>query len=171
MIYIFFLVLQLLMAGFMLYLLLAFVTGAPFVPSQTNTARRMVELAQLKKGMTIYDLGSGDGRILFLAAAQGARAIGIEINPYLVWYARVRAALSPWRTHISLKWESLWKTRLHDADVVFVYLLPWRMQELAAKLERELKSGSLVVSNSFIFPKWKQIRCDDQKHVYVYEVR
>lgn len=171
MIYIAFLLLQLLMAGFMLYLLLAFVTGAPFVPSRINTARRMVQLAKLKKGMTIYDLGSGEGRILFLAAAHHVNAIGIEINPYLVWYTRLKTFFSPWRKHIQVRLENLWKANLRDADVVFVYLLPWRMEELAAKLERELRPGSLVVTNSFIFPHWKQIRQDTTAHVYVYKMK
>lgn len=161
---------QILLAAFMLFLLLAFVTGGPFVPSSRTTASSMVKLAHLRKGMVIYDLGSGDGRLLFLAARQGARAVGVEINPYLVALTRVKALLSPYRGRIRVIWGDLWRTDLKEADVVFVYLLPWRMEALAAKLKKELQPGSLVVTNSFIFPNWKILRQDEMQHVYVYQI-
>lgn len=154
----------------MVYLLIAFITGAPFVPSQMNRAKRMVALASLTKKSLIYDLGSGDGRLLFLAAEKGAMAIGVEINPYLILYTRLRVFFSPLRKQIEVKWKNLWTTDLSGADVVFVYLLPFRMNELAAKLQRELKPGSLVVTNSFIFPNWKIFRSDAINHVYVYRI-
>lgn len=165
-----FLFVQLAFAGFMLYLLIAFVTGGPFVPSQMSRAKRMIALAKLSSKSVVYDLGSGDGRLLMLAAQKGAHVVGVEINPYLVWYSRLRAFLSPRRNRIRVLWKNLWKTDIHEANVVFVYLLPFRMNELAAKLKQELNPGSLVIINSFIFPGWKILRQDATHHVYVYEV-
>ncbi len=153
-----------------MYLLLAFMTGAPFVPSQMARAHKMVELAHIQKNQTIIDLGSGDGRLLFLAAKKGANAIGLEINPYLVWYTRFRAAFSPYRSHIHVWCKNLWKADVSAADVVFVYLLPWRMDELATKLQKELKPGALVVSNSFIFPGWPIVAQDPALHVYAFRI-
>ncbi len=162
--------LQLAFAGFILFLCVAFVTGGPFVPSSKNSVRAMIMLARLHPGQTVIDVGSGDGRVLFDAAKKGVKAMGIEINPYLVLYTRFRAFLSPYRGNITVLWKNLWETDLSMADVVFVYLIPWKMDVLAAKLKRELAPGSLVVSNSFIFPNWPIIRQDKKHHAYVYKV-
>lgn len=82
-----FLVFQILFAVFFLYLCVAFVTGAPFVPSTQKTSECMIALSGCKAGENIIDLGSGDGRLVRLAAAKGAHALGVEINPFLVWYS------------------------------------------------------------------------------------
>ena len=161
MIYLFFIGLQILFAGFFLFLCLSFVTGGPFVPSSKHAVEAMIKLADLKAGQTVIDIGSGDGRVLFEAAKEGARGIGIEINPYLVLFTRIRAFLGPYRGRITV---------LSQADVVFVYLIPWRMEDLAEKLEDELKDDALVVSNSFVFPGWKIVRSDEQHHVYVFQI-
>ncbi|HLD24373.1 MAG TPA: hypothetical protein VJB96_00430 [Patescibacteria group bacterium] len=170
MIYLFFIGLQILFAGFFLFLCLSFVTGGPFVPSSKHAVEAMIKLADLKAGQTVIDIGSGDGRVLFEAAKEGARGIGIEINPYLVLFTRIRAFLGPYRGRITVLWKNLWKADLSQADVVFVYLIPWRMEDLAEKLEDELKDDALVVSNSFVFPGWKIVRSDEQHHVYVFQI-
>lgn len=144
------------------YLVLTFLTGAPFVPSTTRSSKAMVELAHLKAGMTIYDLGSGDGRILREAAKRGVKAVGIEINPFLVLWSRLQG--------LSVKWQSLWKADIRHADVVFIYLLPMHMKKLEAKLKGELHPGALIVSNSFVFPGWKIVRRDIQNHIYVFQI-
>ncbi len=172
-----FLILQLSFAIFIFYLCIAFVTGAPFVPSTNPTAQAMIKLAGIKPGMKVYDLGAGDGKLLFLAAREGATAIGLEINPLLVlwvwikiWIKRVFSKSFNPADGVTVRWKNFWKADLSDADVVFVYLLPWRMERLAAKLKKECKPGTLIVSNSFIFPKWKIVRQDKTNHVYVFRV-
>lgn len=163
-----FLLLQLLLAGFFLFLCLAFVTGGPFVPSTKKAVDAMVTLAKIRPGQTVIDVGSGDGRVLFAAAKQGAFAVGIEINPYLVRFTQLKAFFGPYRGRIRVRWQNLWTADLTSADVVFVYLIPWRMEDLAAKLKRELKPTAIVVSNSFVFPKWKVLRRDTKNHVYAF---
>lgn len=165
-----FLLLQLLMAGFFLFLCLAFVTGGPFVPSNKKSVEAMVNLAHIQKGQTIYDVGSGDGRVLFESAKHGAKTYGIEINPYLVWYTRILAFFGHYRGNVTVVWRNLWNTDISRADVVFVYLIPWKMDVLAEKLKKELKPGSLVISNSFIFPGWKILRKDTVHHVYAFKI-
>ncbi|MCL4200836.1 50S ribosomal protein L11 methyltransferase [Patescibacteria group bacterium] len=165
-----FLIIQLIMAGFFLFLCLAFVTGGPFVPSSKTSVMAMVKLANLRSGQTVFDVGSGDGRVLMAAARQGAKAVGIEINPYLVWYTRFRALWRPYKGKVTVLWQNLWTTDLSRADVVFVYLIPWKMADLAAKLKKELKPGALVISNSFIFPGWKVVRKDTDHHVYAFVI-
>ena len=165
-----FLLIQLFLAGFFLYLCIAFMTGGPFVPTRNSSVDAMIRVAGIRNGMTVVDLGSGDGRVLLAAAREGAYAVGFEINPYLVWYTRLRAFLSPQRGMISVYWKNLWRADISRADIVFVYLIPWRMKELAGILNRQLKPGSLVISNSFIFPDWKVIRKDTVNHIYVYRL-
>lgn len=165
-----FLIIQLGFFFFLFYLCLAFVTGAPFVPSVNPTAAAMIRLAHITPGSMVYDLGSGDGRLLLLAAGKGARAVGFEINPFLVFWSTLKAFFSPYRNHVNTIWKNFWKADISRADVVFVYLLPWRMEALGKKLKEELTPGALVVSNSFIFPNWKIIRQDAKAHVYVFRV-
>lgn len=155
---------------FLFYLCLAFVTGAPYVPSVSPTATAMIRLARISPGTTVYDLGSGDGRLLLLAAGKGARAVGFEINPFLVFWSTLKALFSPHKGVVKTIWKNFWKADISKADVVFVYLLPWRMEALEKKLKEELRPGALVVSNSFIFPDWNILRQDAKTHVYVFRV-
>ncbi len=165
-----FLVMQLLFALLFFYLALAFLTGAPFVPSTNTVSVTMVNMAQLKKGNRIYDLGSGDGRLLFLAAARGAKTIGLEINPYLVLYSNLKAMFSPFRKTVRTYWKNFWATDFTNADVVFVYLLPWKMEKLEKKLLKEMKPGSKIVSNSFIFLHLPCTKKDPINHVYLFTI-
>ena len=141
---------------------IASLTGAPFVPTKNAPADAMIRLAGIKKGDTIYDLGSGNGKLLLMAAKKGARTVGFEINPILVLFSNVRGAHT--------RWKNFWHADIHDANVIFIYLLPWKMDRLADKLKQELKPGTTIVSNSFIFPGWKILRQDKQNHIYVFRV-
>lgn len=170
MIQVFFILLQSLFIIYLIYYIVAFLSGAPFVPSSNATASSMIALARLKKGMVAYDLGSGDGKLLHKIAETRAMAIGIEINPLLVCYSLIRALASPQRSRITIRWKSFWTISFHDADVIFIYLLPLRMEHLEKKLATECKKGTIVVSNSFLFPHWQLFRQDDANHVYVYKI-
>lgn len=164
-------IVNLFFAILLLFLCMAFWTGAPFVPSTKKTAKAMIDQAKLKSTDTVYDLGSGDGRLLFLAAKKGIKkGIGVEINPWLVIFTNLRILFSSYRTTLSCQWGDFWKKDFSSADVVFVYLLPWKMEALQKKLQKELKPGTRIVSNSFIFPHWKQAASDPVNHVYVFEV-
>lgn len=165
-----FLFIQLALAIFIFFMVIAFVTGAPFVPSTTPTSLSMIDLAHITPGMKIYDLGSGDGRLLFLAANAGAKATGYEINPWLVLFTNIKAFFSPYRKVIRAYWRNFWTANVSDADVIFVYLLPWRMDELEKKLFGRLPKGALIVSNSFIFKDRPVLRKDEKNHVYVFRV-
>lgn len=162
---------NLLFAILIFYLLIAFLIGAPYVPSTKLTANAMIRLAEINKNSIVYDLGSGDGRLLNLALKQGAqKVIGYEINPYLVLASRFRFLLKPYRNKVQIYFKNFWHAKISDADVVFIYLLPWRMEKLKQKLLTEVKPGSLVISNSFIFPAWKPYKSDPINHVYVFKI-
>jgi hypothetical protein len=168
--YILFSILNILFALAILYLTLAFITGAPYVPSTNRAAQSMIDLAQIKPGMKIYDLGSGDGKLLLLAAGKKASATGFEINPFLVILSKIRSLFSPDKKLIYISWKNFWTAKLSDADIVFIYLLPWRMEKLADILAKQLKPGAIIVSNSFIFPNWPIVRQDRNNHVFVFQI-
>ena len=166
-----FLLIQIFFLILIFYLGIAFLTGAPFVPTTNPAASAMMRLVPIRKGrMTVCDLGSGDGKLLFLAAGKGARAIGYEINPFLVILTYFRKIFHPDGSLVSCRWKNFWKADIRNADVVFVYLLPWRMAQLEKKIMKETKAGTVVVSNSFIFPHLKKIDADETHHVYVFRV-
>ncbi len=157
-------------ALFILFLTLAFVTGAPFVRSSRQATDAMIRLATIKPGMKVYDLGSGDATLLFRAAALGATAVGLEINPFLVLWSRLRVLVSPYRGKITVHWQNFWRADLGDADVVFVYLLPWRMETLENLLKKRCRKGTRIISNSFIFPTLKPIEKDTSAHVFSFHM-
>lgn len=167
---IFFLILNICFALFILFLTLAFVTGAPFVRSSKKATDAMIRLARLKRGMNVYDLGSGDATLLFRAASLGATAVGLEINPFLVLWSRLKIFLSPYRNIITVRWKNFWRSDISDADVIFVYLLPWRMEALETLLKNKCKPGTRIVTNSFIFPALQRIEEDKEAHVYSFSV-
>jgi ribosomal protein L11 methylase PrmA len=165
-----FVILQLAFAFFFFFLVLSFYTGAPFVPSQSKSAKRMMELAHITKGTRVIDLGSGDGKLLFLAASHGAMAKGFEINPFLVLFTNIKALLSPYRTQVRAVWKNLWSAHLSDADVILLYLIPWKMDKLERKILAEAKPGTKIISNSFIFSHIPCTTKDEDNHVYGFTV-
>jgi len=143
-------------------------TGAPSVPSSPAAVEAMCALAELRPGLTAYDLGSGSGRVLRAAAARGARAVGLELDPFKVFQSRMLAWASPDRDRISVLWKDFRAADLAEADVVFVYLTAGKMAGLRAALKGRLKTGALIVSNSFVFPGLEPERSDEANKVYAY---
>ena len=126
----------------------------------------MMELAEIHPGMRVIDLGSGAGRLLFLAAEKGAVAIGYELNPFLVWWTRLVASLK--KATVVVEQRSLYQADLHEADVVFAFLFPKPMKKLAPKLFQELKPGARIISYVFSIPGQTPIA--KQEGIYVYRV-
>jgi predicted RNA methylase len=116
----------------------------------------MLKLAGVTSADTVYDLGSGDGRILILAAKKyGARGVGIEIDPKLVAEARKNAAAAGVADRVTFRQEDLFKADLSNATVVTLYLSTTINMRLQPKLLRELKPGSRVVSHRFLMRDWE----------------
>lgn len=145
--------------------------GAPWVPTKLRTARRMLELAQVQPGETVYDLGSGDGRILVLAAREfGAKAVGIELDPVRVAWTRGLVLLLGLRGKVEVISGDFFNQDLHQADVVACYLFTRTNQRLTEKLNEELRPGTRVVSHAFPFPDWELVKEDLDHRVYLYQI-
>jgi precorrin-6B methylase 2 len=123
--------------------------GVPFVPTPQHLVDAMVELAELKPGDRVYDLGAGDGRTLITAvkAQPLIRATGFEGAP-LVW---LLGMLRTWnaRNRIAFMRKNFYHQDLSDADVIFTYLSPEAMQKLMKKFGQELKPGTKIISHAF----------------------
>lgn len=140
--------------------------GAPYVPSSRKRVKKMIEMADLKSGENVVDLGSGDGKILIEAAKMGCFATGLEINPFLVWFSRFRAARKGLSGKIKILRHDFNKYPLNETDVVFVYLWPETIDKLSVKFRKELKPGARIVSNAFTISGWEPVKKDDQVFLY-----
>lgn len=122
----------------------------PYVPTPQPVVDRMLQLANVKQGETLYDLGSGDGRIVITAARQyGARGVGIDLDPERIREARANAKKAGVGERVRFIAGDLFKADLSDANVVTLYLLNSVNRDLRPQLWKQLKVGTRVVSHAF----------------------
>jgi protein-L-isoaspartate O-methyltransferase len=153
--------------GFILAVLFL-VQGPQFVPSNDQSAKEILQLIQVKPGAHILDLGSGDGKLVLILAAQGYRATGIELNPLLVLRSRRairRAGLSGKATVI---WGNFWRHDLSSYDAVVLFVVRHVMPRLERKLLAELRPGTRAISNFFVFPGLTPAETAGQTHAYAF---
>jgi len=128
----------------------------PYVPTPQVVVNRMLELAQIKPGDTVIDLGSGDGRIMITAAQKyGARGFGVELNPRLVLSSNEEAQRAGVADRVKFLQQDLFKTDFREADVLTLYLLPDVNMVLRPKILAELKAGTRVVSHDYGMGLWR----------------
>jgi cyclopropane fatty-acyl-phospholipid synthase-like methyltransferase len=127
----------------------------PFVPSPQEVVDKMIELAGVKKGDVVYDMGSGDGRIVIAAAKKGARAVGFEIDGDLVKESRENIRKAGVQNLAEIRQQDILTVDFSPASVVTMYLLPDVNLKLKPNLLKQLKPGSRVVSHSFDMGDWK----------------
>ncbi|MFA5125251.1 MAG: class I SAM-dependent methyltransferase [Patescibacteria group bacterium] len=127
-------------------------SAAPWLPTRRRDVQRMMDLAEIKNGCKIYDLGCGDGRLVFEAAKRGATATGVEIF-FLPWlYARIKSFFIP-RTKILFG--DLFFQDISDADTIFIFLLDKSYKRLTEKFSRELKPGAQVIVGCWPIAEWQ----------------
>lgn len=132
---------------------------APYVATSQRIVRRMLEVAGVTETDVVYDLGSGDGRIPITAATEfGAQGVGIEIDPDLVAKSRAKAKATGVADKVEFRQQDLFKTDLHDATVVALYLWPEMNVKLRPKLLRQLDPGDRIVSHDFQMGEWEPDR-------------
>ncbi|OGH64215.1 MAG: hypothetical protein A2821_03950 [Candidatus Magasanikbacteria bacterium RIFCSPHIGHO2_01_FULL_41_23] len=150
---------------FMLYTLYAIVKGAPYVPLARENVMIMIQTAKLKSTDIFFDLGSGDGRLLRAAAPLVKQCVGIEINPLLYYWSRF---LCRNYKNITIKRQDLWTTDLREINVISLFFIAHKMDKLAIKLSRELKTGARVVSYGFKFSSWKPTEKNGKVYLYIF---
>ena len=133
-------------------------------PSTVDHVHAMLQLAGVAKTDVVYDLGSGDGRVVITAAKEfGARGVGIDIDPALIRESEASARREGVSDRVVFRNEDLFTADIHEATVVTLYLWPSVNLKLRPKLWKELKPGTRVVSNMHDMGDWvpqKTIKAD-----------
>jgi SAM-dependent methyltransferase len=131
-----------------------------FVPTPQAVVDAMLDLARVTAADVVYDLGSGDGRVVITAARRyGARGVGIEIDPALVERATASAAAAGVSDRVRFLQGNIFDADISDATVVTLYLLQSLNEKLRPKLVRELKPGTRIVSHVFnMGPEWPPLQ-------------
>lgn len=145
---------------------------APYVRSPQPIVVKMLEIAGLKSGETLFDLGCGDGRIVATAAKEfGARAVGVELSPALAKRAKEAVESLGLQQQVKIIEGDMMGVDLSAADVVALYLLTEANEQLRPKLEKELKPGARVVSLEFRIKGWKPARVEKvEAHRHPYTI-
>ncbi|HXW04631.1 MAG TPA: class I SAM-dependent methyltransferase [Vicinamibacterales bacterium] len=145
-----------------------------FVPTREPVADAMLQLAGVTAADIVYDLGSGDGRILVLAAQKyGARGVGIEIHPRLVGISRQVARDAGLGHLVTFVEGDLFEADISEATVVTLYLSTVVNRRLEPKLRRELRPGTRIVSHQFPLDSWRPertVRAEDGTDLYLWRV-
>jgi len=150
--------------------------GAPWFPAEKTVVKKMVDMARLKDGDVVYDLGSGDARILIEAAKEAAgrrkrlRLVGIEINPFVYAISKFMLRMNALGDKIKIRRQNFFSADIQDADVIFTFLLQKTNYRLEKKLKTELRKGTRVVSHLWKFPNLKLVKADEKLKVYLYRV-
>jgi len=135
---------------------------APFVASPMPVVRQMLILAELKPEETLYDLGSGDGRAVIMAAKDfGAKSVGVELREDLAKRALSNISELGLETKAQILQNDIFKVDLSQADVVFLYLTTSANEKVKPKLEAELKHGARIVSHDYEVLGWKPSKIDN----------
>ena len=146
-----------LVAGCVVLLQAGLARDVPFVPTPEAVVDKMLEVAAVGPNDVVYDLGSGDGRIVIAAAKKGARAVGIDIDPERIREARQNARRAGVDRRVEFRQGDLFKADIGEATVVTLYLLTGVNRQLRPKLLAELKPGTRVVSHAFDMGDWKPV--------------
>lgn len=139
------------LVGAVLVVLAAFAAvllrGAPYLPTLEPQSKAALELLDLKAGQTLLELGSGDGKVLVLAAQAGLNVVGIELNPFLVVVSWLRTR--HYRKQVRIMWGDFWRVQWPECDGVFTFLLPRFMSKLDKRMQEVKKP---LVSFAFKIP-------------------
>jgi predicted O-methyltransferase YrrM len=145
----------------------------PYVPTPTEVVAKMLSMANVNKKDLLYDLGSGDGRIVITAAREfGARGVGYDLNPQRIKESNENARRAGVTNRVRFTQQDLFEADLSGATVVTLYLLPDVNLKLRPKLLRELRPGTRIVSHNYHMGDWQaeavaEVEVKGTKH-YVY---
>jgi len=150
---------------------------APYVPTPPMVVERMLTIADVKPKDIVYDLGSGDGRIVIAAAQDmGAKSVGVELNTILAEDTTKRIKELGLEERARIIQGDLREVDLSEATVVTLYLLTSSNLELKPMFEKQLKPGTRIVSHDFVIMGWTPVKIDTLQgpgrphNIYLYEI-
>ena len=166
--------------GFFFFVIDTFL-DLPYVATKKEKVGTIIKLADIKKGETVVDLGSGDGRLLFAAAQKGAKAIGYEVNPYLVILTRlkyqflkrniIRSYKKTFIGSVTVYRQNLWQADLKKANVIFVYGRGKTMKRFEDFVFKNARKGTRIIVNTDLtkpFPTKKPLKSENG--IFLYKV-
>jgi hypothetical protein len=152
-----------------------YTTDVPYVATPQRVVEKMLEMAEVGEDDVVYDLGSGDGRMVITAAQQyGARGVGIELVPELVEQSRSYARLAGVADDVQFYRADLFNTDLSEATVLSIYLLPEVIERLLPKIRREMDPGDRVVSHNSgdeVWPPDRSVRMGPDHVIHLWVIR
>jgi len=138
------------------------VEQVPYVPTPIEVVDRMLEFGTVKKADIVYDIGSGDGRVVIQAAKKyGAKGVGIEMDPPLVELARRNAKQEGVDHLVEFRQGDALIADVSGATVITLYMLPSFNERLKPVLERQLKPGTRVVVHDYPIEGWKPVKWEE----------
>lgn len=146
--------------------------GAPWAPTNKKSVERFLHLAEIRPGQKMYDLGCGDGRLVFASAKSGAQAKGFELSLFMYLLANIFRLFQKDRTKIKISCQDLWHSNLNDADLVYFFLMPKTYPKIKKKLENELKIGAKVIAYVWPIDGWEPVKIDilnGHPNLYLYQ--
>jgi SAM-dependent methyltransferase len=136
----------------------------PYVPTPQEVVERMLDLAQVKKGDVVYDLGSGDGRIVVTAAKKyGVKAVGFEIDPQRIKESHENIKKAGVENLVEIRQQDIRTVDLSPATVLTMYLLPEVNLMIRPNIWKQMKPGSRIVSHDFDMGDWKPLKTENIK--------
>ena len=140
-------------------------TDAPYVATSMDKIPEVLKKAGVKKGKVFYELGSGDGRVVYAAAQMGADSFGIEQSWLRVLYSRFKARkLGLKNAHFSHG--NIFQKNYSAADVVYAFLLQAAINKLELNFAKQLKSGAIVITQRYHFQKLKPFAQSGELNLY-----
>jgi len=131
----------------------------PYIPTPGDIIPKMLTLASVKPDETVFDLGSGDGRMVIAAAKDfHARVVGVEVRRRLVIECRRRVKEMGLSHQIRIWCRNFKKVSLREADVLAMYLSSYTLNLMAPKFMKELRAGARIVNFDYSIPGWRPER-------------
>ncbi len=145
------------------------VVGAPWLPTPKKRVRGMLEIADVNADDIVYDLGSGDGRIVIMAAKEyDAKSVGIEIDPIRLLYSRFAIWRHRLKSKVTIIRGNFFKMDLSEATVVTLYQGHEINKKIRDKLAQDLRPGTRVVSYRFILDGWTPSKTNKESSTFLY---
>jgi len=167
----FILVIEICVIVFVVWIAWSGLIGAPWLPTPRSKVRDMLEFADVNQEDVLYDLGSGDGRIIVMAAKEfGANSIGIEVDPLRMLWSRLAIKRHKLGQKVKVIRANFFNVSLEDASVVTLYQGHEINKKIRAKLASELRSGTRVVSYRFILDGWTPVKTNNDESIFLYVV-
>ncbi len=145
--------------------------GAPWHPTSLRRVRQILDFAGVEPGQKIYDLGSGDGRVLIIAARQyGMTGVGLEIDPIKAWISRHVVKFFGVQDRVQIVRRSFFDYDFSDADVLFIYLSHQALDRLLPAMRERLKPEVKIICYGFCLRSLEPTKVNADKTIFVYQL-